>query len=57
MTFYERNFRRNTFGSPIYSDFNSPIYSDFKVETEIPFKPDLERPIYCRECLPNHREF
>ena len=49
MTFYERNFRRNTFGSP--------IYSDFKVETEIPFKPDLERPIYCRECLPNHREF
>jgi len=22
----------------------------------VPFKPDPERPVYCRECLPNHRK-
>ena len=29
--------------------------ADCNVETEVPFKPDPERPVYCRDCLPNHR--
>ena len=31
--------------------------SDCGVETEVPFKPTEGRPVYCRECLPNHRKF
>ncbi|KKG12218.1 CxxC-x17-CxxC domain-containing protein [Methanosarcina sp. 2.H.A.1B.4] len=30
--------------------------SDCGIETEVPFKPDPERPVYCRDCLPNHRK-
>ncbi len=29
--------------------------SDCGVETEVPFKPTEGRPVYCRECLANHR--
>jgi CxxC-x17-CxxC domain-containing protein len=31
--------------------------SDCGVETEVPFKPTEGRPVYCRDCLPNHRRF
>jgi CxxC-x17-CxxC domain-containing protein len=31
--------------------------SDCGVETEVPFKPTEGRPVYCRDCLPNHRKF
>jgi len=24
-------------------------------ECEIPFKPKEDRPVYCKECFPNHR--
>jgi len=31
--------------------------SDCGVETEVSFKPTEGRPVYCRDCLPNHRKF
>ncbi|HOW15982.1 CxxC-x17-CxxC domain-containing protein [Methanosarcina sp.] len=31
--------------------------SDCGVEAEVPFKPTEGRPVYCRDCLPNHRKF
>ncbi|AKB12624.1 DNA-directed RNA polymerase [Methanosarcina thermophila] len=31
--------------------------SDCGIETEVPFKPTEGRPVYCRDCLPNHRKF
>ena len=33
------------------------VCSDCGVETEVPFKPTEGRPVYCRDCLPNHRKF
>ena len=56
MAFNDRNFRGNSnsnFGAP--REMHKATCSDCKVETEVPFKPDPERPVYCRECLPNHR--
>ena len=31
--------------------------SDCGAETQVPFIPDPDRPVYCRDCLPNHRKF
>ena len=56
MAFNDRNFRGNSnFGAP--REMHKTTCSDCGVETEVPFKPDPERPVYCRECLPNHRKF
>ena len=33
------------------------VCSDCGVETQVPFKPTEGRPVYCRDCLPNHRKF
>lgn len=33
------------------------VCSDCGVETQVPFKPIEGRPVYCRDCLPNHRKF
>ncbi len=38
-------------------EMHKVICSDCGVETEVPFKPTEGRPVYCRECLPNHRKF
>ncbi|WP_048127954.1 MULTISPECIES: CxxC-x17-CxxC domain-containing protein [unclassified Methanosarcina] len=56
MAFNDRNFRGNSnsnFGAP--REMHKTKCSDCGVETEVPFKPDPERPVYCRDCLPNHR--
>ncbi|MDY9927788.1 MAG: CxxC-x17-CxxC domain-containing protein [Methanosarcina sp.] len=56
MAFNDRNFRGNSnsnFGAP--REMHKTTCSDCKAETEVPFKPDPERPVYCRDCLPNHR--
>jgi CxxC-x17-CxxC domain-containing protein len=29
--------------------------ADCKKETEVPFEPKPDRPVYCKECLPKHR--
>lgn len=29
--------------------------SDCGKESEVPFEPKADRPVYCRECLPKHR--
>ncbi|HHV23957.1 MAG: hypothetical protein PHG79_01685 [Methanosarcina sp.] len=55
MVFNERSFRGSNFGTP--REMYPAICSDCKIETEVPFKPDPGRPVYCRECLPNHRRF
>ncbi|MDD3248125.1 MAG: hypothetical protein PHF18_14940 [Methanosarcina sp.] len=57
MAFNDRNFRGNSnsnFGAP--REMHKTKCSDCGVETEVPFKPDPERPVYCRDCLPNHRK-
>ncbi|MBI1662261.1 MAG: hypothetical protein IS860_01950, partial [Nitrosopumilus sp.] len=25
-------------------------------ECQVPFKPKEDRPVYCRECFPNHKQ-
>ena len=47
-------FRGNSSGP---REMTKVICSDCGVETEVPFKPNEGRPVYCRECLPNHRKF
>ncbi|AGF97695.1 MULTISPECIES: CxxC-x17-CxxC domain-containing protein [Methanosarcina] len=44
-------------GSSGPREMHKVICSDCGVETEVPFKPTEGRPVYCRECLPNHRKF
>ncbi|WP_048126004.1 CxxC-x17-CxxC domain-containing protein [Methanosarcina lacustris] len=54
MAFNDRNFRGNSnFGAP--REMTKVICSDCGAETEVPFKPTEGRPVYCRDCLPNHR--
>ncbi|WP_048125580.1 CxxC-x17-CxxC domain-containing protein [Methanosarcina lacustris] len=58
MAFNDRNFRGNSGGFRGNSgprEMYKATCSDCGVETEVPFKPDPERPVYCRDCLPNHR--
>ena len=64
MAFNDRNFRGNSRGnSGGFRDNSGPremtkvTCSDCGVETEVPFRPTEGRPVYCRECLPNHRKF
>ncbi|MDD2439609.1 MAG: hypothetical protein PHD41_05285 [Methanosarcinaceae archaeon] len=55
MAFNDGNFgRKKSFGAP--REMHTAICSDCGAETEVPFKPDPERPVYCRDCLPNHRK-
>lgn len=42
--------------SLVKSRIHSTICSDCGVETQVPFKPTEGRPVYCRDCLPNHRK-
>ncbi len=30
--------------------------ADCGKEDQVPFKPDGDRPVYCRECYPKHRQ-
>ena len=48
-------FRGGFSGGP--REMTKVICSDCGVETEVPFKPTEGRPVYCRDCLPNHRKF
>ncbi len=48
-------FRGGNSGPP--REMTKVTCSDCGVETEVPFKPTEGRPVYCRECLPNHRKF
>ncbi|MBA7507036.1 hypothetical protein ES706_05752 [subsurface metagenome] len=36
-------------------EMHKTICSDCGKECEVPFKPAEGRPVYCRECLQNHR--
>jgi CxxC-x17-CxxC domain-containing protein len=60
MAFNDRNFRGNSGGFRGNSgprEMTKVTCSDCGAETEVPFKPTEGRPVYCRECLPNHRKF
>jgi CxxC-x17-CxxC domain-containing protein len=60
MAFNDRGFRGNSGGFRGNSgprEMTKVTCSDCGVETEVPFKPTEGRPVYCRECLPNHRRF
>ncbi|MFZ2499481.1 CxxC-x17-CxxC domain-containing protein [Methanosarcina sp.] len=51
--FRGRDSNHGGFGAP--REMYKAICSDCGIETEVPFKPTEGRPVYCRECLPNHR--
>jgi CxxC-x17-CxxC domain-containing protein len=44
----ESSFRERT--------FTKAICSDCKKECEVPFRPTGDRPVYCKECFPRHKE-
>ncbi|AYK15838.1 MAG: CxxC-x17-CxxC domain-containing protein [Methanosarcina flavescens] len=54
-SFRGRDSNRRGFGGP--REMHNAICSDCGAETQVPFRPDPDRPVYCRECLPNHRRF
>jgi len=58
------NFGNKSFRNPRLNNFNSgpremhkTTCSDCKKECEVPFKPTEGKPVYCKECFPNHRKF
>lgn len=54
---YKGNNNRRSFGGDrAPREMYKAVCSDCGVETEVPFKPDPDRPVYCRDCLPNHRK-
>lgn len=53
-SFRGRDSNRGGFGAP--REMYNAICSDCGAETQVPFKPDPDRPVYCRDCLPNHRK-
>ncbi|MCQ1536393.1 hypothetical protein FTO70_12060 [Methanosarcina sp. KYL-1] len=55
---YQGNNNRRSFGGNDRAprEMHKATCSDCGVETEVPFKPDPDRPVYCRDCLPNHRK-
>ena len=53
-SFRGRDNNRGGFGGP--KEMHNATCSDCGAETQVPFRPDPDRPVYCRECLPNHRK-
>jgi len=48
-----KNFQnRSSFG---FREKHKTVCSDCKQECEVPFKPTEGRPVYCRDCYPNHK--
>ncbi len=37
-------------------EMHKAVCSDCKKECEVPFKPSGDRPIYCRDCYPKHKD-
>ena len=54
-SFRGRDNNRGGFGGAPREMHNATC-SDCGAETQVPFKPDPDRPVYCRDCLPNHRK-
>ncbi|AKB12625.1 CxxC-x17-CxxC domain-containing protein [Methanosarcina thermophila] len=52
--FRGRDSNRGGFGG--LREMHNATCSDCGSETQVPFRPDPDRPVYCRECLPNHRK-
>ncbi|NYT06471.1 MAG: hypothetical protein GKC04_08950 [Methanomicrobiales archaeon] len=53
---YNRGFDRGSrFGDRSPREMHTVTCSDCGVECEVPFKPSGDRPVYCRDCLPQHR--
>lgn len=41
---------------PREKTYTRAICADCNNECEIPFKPSGDRPVYCKECFPNHKK-
>ena len=50
---FDRPNRENSFRE---RSFSKAICSDCKKECEVPFRPTGDRPVYCKECFPRHKE-
>jgi len=52
------NNRGGGFGRPSFGprEMHKAVCVDCKKETEVPFKPTEGRPVYCRDCYPNHKK-
>ena len=55
MAFRERSFGGQRDFKPRPKEFHKVICSDCGKETEVPFRPTEGRPVYCKECYPNHK--
>ena len=38
-------------------EMHKAVCSECKKECEVPFKPNGKKPVYCKECFNNHRDF
>ena len=43
-------------GRPREREMFKAVCADCGVETEVPFRPQLDRPVYCRDCFARHRD-
>jgi CxxC-x17-CxxC domain-containing protein len=50
MAFQDRRYDRGP------REMHKAICADCKKECEVPFKPRDDRPVYCRDCFPKHKD-
>ncbi|MGD0101643.1 MAG: CxxC-x17-CxxC domain-containing protein [Acidobacteriota bacterium] len=50
MAFQDRKYDRGP------REMHKAICADCKKECEVPFKPREDRPVYCRDCFPKHKD-
>lgn len=59
---FKRDFGRNNFGKPRFSDrgerseMHKAVCDKCGKNCEIPFKPSMGKPVYCRECFTKNNE-
>ena len=41
---------------PRQREMFAAVCADCGMETEVPFRPQLDRPVYCRDCFARHRD-
>ena len=55
---YQDNGGRRNFGSNFGPrEMHKAVCADCSQECEVPFKPTEGKPVYCKDCYPNHRKF
>ncbi|NLA58402.1 MAG: zinc-binding protein [Firmicutes bacterium] len=50
-----RKQQRNGGARPRQREMFTAVCADCGMETQVPFRPQLDRPVYCRDCYARHR--